>query len=224
LCQFLETTNQMKFFDRQDAGNFLAKELSKYKNAAKTIVLGLPRGGVITALAVAKRLSLPLDIIVVRKISALDNPEFAIGATDENGKAIFNEEAISYFQVPKTYLSFQLAKEKMEARRRLKLYRKKRKKLDLNDKTVILVDDGIATGFTMRAAIESVKAKGAKKVIIAVPVAPSSSVLGFEKEVDDLVMPYTTDDFLAVGQFYQSFEQTTDQEVIDALNQTSVSP
>lgn len=212
------------FIDRIDAGKKLAEKLEKYKGIKNVIVLGLPRGGVVIAFEVAKKLRLPLDIIVVRKIGAPGNPEFAIGAIDENGQGDFNQEIINYYNISKGYLDQTIKSESEEAARRLKTYRGNRKPLELKGKTAIIIDDGIATGSTMFAAVKSAKAKGAKKIIVAIPVAATDSLASLKRErnVNEVVVLSAPSDFGAVGQFYEEFEQTTDQEVIKLLYETSL--
>lgn len=211
----------MIFRDRKDAGKKLAAVLEKYKNRDDVVILALPRGGVIVAFEVAKALKAPLDIVVPRKIGAPGNPEFAIGAITESGEGIFDEAALEYLQVDEEYIRKTVAEEQKEAKRRLKVYRCGRKGIALRDKTVILIDDGIATGATMRAAIKSVRVRSAAKVLVAVPVMPTDRVSMFKKEADELVYLDAPYDFAAVGQFYEYFEQTTDKEVIGIMEKFS---
>lgn len=209
----------MLFYNRAEAGKKLAKELKKYKSNKNAIVLGLPRGGVIVAYEVAKDLDLPLDIVVPRKIGAPNNEEFAIGAITETGEGIFDETSIKYLAISEKYLKETVEKEKQEAQRRLKLYRGDRPVIDLTEKIVILVDDGIATGSTMLAACKSVKVRGAKKLVVAVAVTPKDTVDKVKKIADEFVYLYAAKNFMAVGQFYNIFEQTTDEEVIEKLRE-----
>lgn len=211
----------MIFRDRKDAGFKLAAVLKKYKNRDDMVVLALPRGGVIVAYEVAKALKAPLDIVVPRKIGAPGNPEFAIGAITESGESIFDEAALEYLQVDEAYIRKTVAEEQKEAKRRLKVYRCGRKAVSLRGKTVILIDDGIATGATMRAATASVRARGAAKVVVAVPVMPADRVTMFKKETDELIYLDAPYDFAAVGQFYEYFEQTTDEEVVEIMENFS---
>jgi len=182
--------------------------------------LALPRGGVVTAFEIAKELNLPLDLVVPRKIGAPDNEEYAIGAITETGEGIFNQEAIDTLGVPQEYLDKKVADEKEEAQRRLKTYRQDRPILNLKNKTVIIVDDGIATGLTMRAAIKSVKEKKAKEIIVAVPVSAQDSLKTINKEVDKTICLDAPLFFGAVGAFYEDFGQTTDEEVIDLMKES----
>jgi putative phosphoribosyl transferase len=166
---------------------------------------------------VARALNLPLDIVVPRKIGAPGNPEFSIGAITETGEMILNEEV---FGISEDYLKNEAEKEKREAGRRLKLYRGDRPPLDLKNKTVIIVDDGLATGLTMRAAIASVKKMKAKKIIVAVPITPPEAVELIKKEADEIIYLEAPLLFGAVGAFYKEFGQTTDEEVIELLKKS----
>jgi len=210
----------MIFQDRKQAGQKLAEKLGEFKNQKDTIVLALPRGGVVTSFEIAKELNLPLDLVVPRKIGAPDNEEYAIGAITETGEGIFNQEAIGSLNITKEYLNKKVAEEKKEAQRRLTAYRQDRPLLNLENKTVIIVDDGIATGLTMRAAIKSVKEKKAKKVIVAVPVSAKDSLDIIQKEADEVIYLDAPLFFGAVGAFYQDFGQTTDEEVIELMNKS----
>ena len=162
----------MYYKNREEAGQKLAQAFRKYQKQPHVIILGLARGGVVIAAEMGKVLGLPFDLIMVRKVGAPNNPELAVGAITETGKGYFNEELIYALNVPKEYLEQVINSEKRVAEKRLALYRKNRKGPDLKGKTVILVDDGIATGATMIAAIRSSKSQGAKEVIVAAPVAP----------------------------------------------------
>jgi putative phosphoribosyl transferase len=212
----------MIFKDRIDAGQKLAEALEKYKNAKDTVILALPRGGVVTGFEVAKELNLPLDIVVPRKIGAPGNPEFAIGAITETGEGIFDEETIKTYGISKDYIENETKKEKAEAERRLKLYRGERPCLVLKDKTVILLDDGLATGLTMRAAIKTVKTHEPKKIIVAFPVGASDSIEILKREADEVVYLDAPFFFGAVGAFYEEFGQTTDEEVIELLRKAEI--
>ncbi len=195
----------------------MAELLKQFKDAKETIIIALPRGGVVVGFEVAKELNLPLDIVVPRKIGAPGNPEFAIGAITESGEMILNEEV---FGISESYLKSETEKERAEAERRLRLYRGSRLPLDLENKTVILIDDGLATGLTMRAAISSVKKMKAKKIIVAVPIAPPETVELIKKETDEIFYLEAPLLFGAVGAFYKEFGQTTDEEVIDLLKKS----
>ena len=178
--------------------------------------MGLARGGVVTAYEVAQALHLPLGVIIVRKIGAPGNEELALGAIVESGEGIFNEDLISLLGVNREYLKSEIEKEKKIAAARRALYLKGVPP-ELKGQTVILVDDGIATGASMRVAVKSVKAQGTKKVVLAVPVAAPDSLRLLEKEVDEVVCLYSPTHFGAVGAFYKSFQQTSDEEIIQLL-------
>lgn len=210
----------MLFHNRADAGQKLAQALAQYKDAKDAILLALPRGGLAVAEPIAQALHLPLDIVVPRKIGAPGNEEFAIGAITEEGEGIFDEATIAAYQIPRSHIDATVVKEQAEARRRLRAYRGGRPPLVLEDKTVILIDDGLATGLTMRAAIKSVRARGARAVIVAVPVSPPDTLLRIQSEADEVFCLETPAYFGAVGQFYDDFPQVTDNEVITILQRT----
>lgn len=208
----------MLLLDREDAGIRLADALSAYKEEEETIVIGLPRGGVVVAYEVARTLNLPLDVTVPRKIGAPMNPEFAIGAITETGEGIFHDTVISDLRITEDYLKEAVAHEREVAKKRLALFRKGNPPRDLRGKTVLIVDDGLATGATMQAAIASIKKEGAKKIVVAVPVAPIDTAAEIEELVDELVCLSTPAEFHAIGQFYQTFGQTSDDEVVEILS------
>ena len=207
----------MQFKDRKEAGEKLALELENYKNNPDTIILGLPRGGVVIAYHIAQKLNLPMDIIVTRKIGAPDFPEFAIGAVDETGETYLDKESISTYNISKEYIDTITKKEKDEAIRRLNLYRKNRPYLDLKNKTVIITDDGIATGATIKSAIKSAKSKGAKKIVVAVPILAKENISDIKNSVDELVYIDAPLNFFAIGQYYKSFDEVSDDEVIKLM-------
>lgn len=207
----------MMFRNRAEAGQKLAQPLSKYKSHPDTIVIGLPRGGVVTAYEVAKALSLPLDVTCPRKIGAPFQPELAIGAITETGEGIFDESLIQRFNISQDYIHRTVAQEKSIAKRRLEMYRKNRSKIPLEGKIAILVDDGLATGATMKAAIKSIRAEGADKIVVAVPVSPGDTLEEIKELADEVIALDTPFFFQAVGQFYEDFSQTEDDEVIALL-------
>lgn len=202
------------FKNRKEAGEKLAAALGAYRNAANTIILALPRGGVVVGFEVAKALGLPLDIVVPRKIGAPGNPEYAIGAITETGDAIMNEPEVR--QVDPEWLRHAMAEEQQEAQRRLTTYRAGPPP-DLEGKVVIIIDDGIATGYTMQAAVASVKARKPAKIIVAVPHGADDSIAQIRKAVDEVVVLTIPPVYLAVGAHYEGFPQTTDEEVIKLL-------
>ena len=197
----------MKIFrDRQSAGQILAKHL---KNTKADLVLGIPRGGVVVAAEIAKKLNLPLSFIVTRKIGAPMQPELALGAVDPDGNVVLEEQ-------PMEDLREIIQKEWKELKRRENQYRNGKPPVEVNNKRVILVDDGIATGATTLAAIKYLKRHGAK-VILAVPVASKDAMEKVAQEVKEVVVLHTPLDFQAVGQFYQYFEPVIDEEVVQLL-------
>lgn len=204
----------MMFEDRKEAGKELASKLGAYKDSKEAIVLGLARGGIVTANEIAQTLNLPLDILTPRKIGFPGNPELAIGAISEDGSSIINEEMVTEYKIDKKYIEEEKERQKQESLRRMTLYRGDRPALNLTDKIAIIVDDGIATGTTVRAAIKSAELKKAKKIVVAIPVIAPEALVVIKKEVDDVVYLAAPTFFMAVGQFYQSFPQVEDDEVI----------
>ena len=207
----------MLFKDRREAGSQLASKLTQYQGLKNVIVLGLARGGVVTAAEVADALHAPLNVIVVRKIGAPDNEELALGAIAEHGEGIFNEELIGLLGVSPHYLQREVERQKLILKSRLDLYRGSAPAPELKGKVVILVDDGIATGASMRVAIQSLRQAGVKKLVMAVPVAAPDSLERIAQEVDETVCLASPHQFGAVGFFYRSFEQTSDEEVVRLL-------
>ena len=207
------------FSDRVDAGKRLASELKDFAGK-DAIVLTIPRGGVVVGYEIAKALHLPLDVIIPRKIGAPYNPELAIGAMTEDGTIILDKGLVSYLGVPESYIKAESEHQKNEIERRLRMYRQDEPYPDLKGKDVIVVDDGIATGSTMKAALASVKNRGAKTVTVAVPVGPPSTINELKQQADRVICPYTPEYFEAIGQFYGDFSQTTDEEVIQMLNES----
>lgn len=207
----------MKFKNRAQAGKELAKHLIKYKSD-KGIVLGIPRGGVVVANEVANALNWPLDVFISRKIPAPLNPEYAIGAITETGYLIINEQLIgSMPDIDPVYIDEQIKHQTEEVKRRKNLFRKNKDLPNLKNKTVILVDDGIATGLSLLASIKSLKNIEVKKIIVAVPVAPAGIKNAFLDHVDKFIALETPEDFIAVGQFYIDFPQVDEKEALVIL-------
>lgn len=204
----------MLFHDRSDAGKRLASALKQYVNHPEAVVVALPRGGVVVGFEVAQALDLPLEIVCPRKLGAPFNPELAIGAVTETGEGILSEELIRDLGVSQEYIEQQIEIEKKKAHWRLERYRQGKPPRSFAGKVIILVDDGLATGSTMRAAIKTVKAEKAKKIVMAIPVAPPDTLRKLKPEVDETVCLAAPHSFYAVGQFYNSFEQVSDEEVI----------
>src|ERR1035437_9174888 len=200
------------FVDRADAGRRLARRL-EYLRGEPGVVLGLPRGGVPVAYEVATALSAPLDVIVVRKLGVPFQPELGMGAIGEDGVRIINEEVIRLTGVSDSELAEVEVSERVELDRRARRFRGGRPRTALEGRTVVVIDDGIATGSTARAACQVARAQGATRVVLAVPVAPRSSIAEFSGVVDKMVCVDTPDWFLGVGQWYDNFSQTPDKEV-----------
>jgi len=214
----------MAFFtDRINAGKRLASELKDF-SGKKGIVLAIPRGGVVVGFEIAEALNLPLDVIIPRKIGAPENPELAIGAVAEDGTAILDNKLIKYLAVSKEYIAIETQRQKHEIRRRLKLYRQDASYPNLKGLDVIVVDDGIATGSTMKAALASVRNRGAASVTVAVPVGPPSTIEELNELADRVVCLYTPEYFQAIGEFYTDFSQTPDEEVIRLLKESKQKP
>ena len=203
------------FKDRKEAGKLLAEKLAAYRGK-NALVLALPRGGVVTGYEVAKALNLPLDIVSVRKIGHPTAPEYAICAVDERGTRLCNEDAI--LGIDEKWLAEETERQTLEALRRSRAYREKRAPLEMGGATAILVDDGAATGLTMRAAIAAVRTRGARKVVVAVPVASEDAERDFRREADEVVILEPAGEFgSAVGAHYVEFAQVKDKEVIKLL-------
>ncbi|MCC5831594.1 MAG: phosphoribosyltransferase [Chlamydiales bacterium] len=208
----------MIYKDRGNAGRQLAEALKEYANDPEAIVIALPRGGVVVGAEVAKALHLPLDIVSPRKIGAPFNEEYAIGAVTETGESIISQELVRELGISQDDLKKSVEEEAQKAKWRLDHYRKNRPPRNLKGKRVIIIDDGLATGSTMRAALKTVRAEEAKEIVIAVPVAPPDTLAKLEREADKTLCLSTPPSFFSVGQFYDSFDQTTDEEVISLLD------
>jgi putative phosphoribosyl transferase len=204
------------FVDRVDAGRRLASALKELADK-DAIVLAIPRGGVVVGYEVAKALGLTLDVIIPRKIGAPGNPELAIGAMTEDGTVLLDNRLVEQLRVSEVYIRQESEAQKQEIKRRLKRYRGDVPYPILENREVILVDDGIATGSTMRAALASVRNKHAKTVVIAIPVGPASTIRELEEAADHVVCLHTPEAFYAIGQFYEDFAQTQDEEVTRLL-------
>lgn len=202
------------FRDRSEAGQFLAEKLDEYRNRPDVIVLALPRGGVPVAYEVAKRLHAPLDVFVVRKLGVPGYEELAMGAIASGGVRVLNQDVASYLGIEDVVIDEVAARELRELQRRELSYRGAHASLDLAGRTVIIVDDGLATGSTMRAAVKALRQKHAKKIVVAVPVGARETCDSFTAEADTVaVCAITPEPFHAVGLWYQDFLQTTDDEV-----------
>lgn len=207
----------MLFKDRLDAGRQLASQLTQFAEAKDVIVLGLARGGVVVAAEIAHALHVVLDVIIVRKIGAPYNEEFALGALSENDVVILDQKVVAALGVSQEYLKAEVARQKELLDQRLKMYRHARIPVSLQGKTVILVDDGLATGASMQCAIQSVRKGNPGKIIVALPVAAPDSLQKISHEVDEVVCLTSPFSFEAVGAFYAHFPQVSDREVIKCL-------
>lgn len=204
------------FEDRRAAGRALADRLQHLRDEA-TVVLGLPRGGVPVAYEVARALGAPLNVLVVRKLGVPGHEELAMGAIASGGVRIVNDRVAAELDVTERAIAAASAQEELELERRERAYRGESFPLDVTGKTVILVDDGLATGATMRAAIAATRARGAQRIVVAVPTASASTCRSIATEVDEVVCVMTPANFRAVGLWYRNFEQTSDDEVRSLL-------
>lgn len=209
------------FHDRHDAGRQLVQPCIHFKDDPTAIVLGLARGGVTVAYDLAKGLHLPLNVVVPRKIGAPGNPELALGAILENGEGVFNHSIIQMLSVTKSYLAREIALEKAKAHQRSVLYREFAPLPVLKDRTVLLVDDGIATGATMLAAIAAIRKEGVKQIVVAVPAAAIDALALVEEAADLVICLVSREDFFGVSAFYERFPQTEDEEVIALLKEAN---
>jgi len=202
-----------KYIDRHDAGKILAQHLQHYAHQKNAIVLALPRGGVPVAYEVAKAFSLPLDIFIVRKLGVPGHEELAMGAMASGGMIVFNENIVRELHISKQTIDHVIENEKNEIARREITYRGARPLPDLTQKTVILVDDGIATGATIRAAIQSLRAQLIERLVVAIPVASEDICRDLARLADEWICPMKPSFFSAVGEWYEDFTQTSDEEV-----------
>jgi predicted phosphoribosyltransferase len=205
------------FADRTEAGHALAKALMRYRARPNTIVIGLPRGGVVTAAAIAEDLDLPLDVLVVRKLGTPGQEELAMGAIGPGGVRVLNENVIAGCGIDSFEIELVEERERAELARRERLYRGDQRPLDFAGQTVIVVDDGLATGSTMSAAIAVIRAGKPARIVLAVPVAPVETLERFRLVVDELVYIETPEPFMAVGCWYVDFAQVHDDEVVRTL-------
>lgn len=205
------------YLDRRDAGKQLAAHLAEYENDPDVIVLALPRGGVPVGYEIATALHAPLDVFIVRKLGVPGHAELAMGAIATGDVVVYNEHIVKQLNITKAEIQAVIAKEKAELARREKVYRGNKPPITLAGKTVILVDDGIATGASMHAAINALKKLDAARIIVAVPVAPPEACEVLAPLVAEFICPLQPPDFAAVGYWYQDFTQTEDDEVRELL-------
>jgi predicted phosphoribosyltransferase len=206
-----------QFFNRTEAGEFLAETLITYANRNDVIVLALPRGGVPVAAEVAKKLNAPLDVFVVRKLGLPGHPELAMGAIASGGVRVFNGQVVNAMRIPDDVIDTVSADELIELQRREKLYRANLPPLEVEGKTIIVVDDGIATGSTMLAAVSALRQLNASRIVVAAPVIAASTYDGLRRTADAVAAVMVPENFYAVGQWYAEFAQTSDEEVRSLL-------
>lgn len=207
------------FKNRTEAGQLLAERLSAYANRPDVLVLALPRGGVPVAYEVARALNAPLDVFLVRKLGLPGHEELAMGAIASGGVRVLNRDVVQSLGVPDRLIKAVAAAEHEELKRRERAYRGDRPPADVRGRTVILIDDGLATGSTMRAAVAALKKQQPARIVVAVPIAPPETCDELRDEVDEVVCAATPEPFYAVGLWYEDFSQTTDQEVRSLLEQ-----
>jgi len=214
----------MAFADRADAGRQLARRLGAYAHRHDVVVLALPRGGVPVGFEVARELNAPLDVFVVRKLGVPGHPELAMGAIASGGVRVLSEDLIDELGIPRPAIEQVSARERIELERREALYRGQRALPSLEQRTVILIDDGIATGASMEAAVAAVKQLHPAAVVVAAPVAAVESCARLRQVADAVVCAETPEPFQAVGLWYRHFDQTTDEEVVALLRHSSGEP
>jgi predicted phosphoribosyltransferase len=207
----------LRFRDRADAGRRLAEKLAGYANRPDVLVLALPRGGVPVASEVARALGAPLDVFLVRKLGVPGHEELAMGAVATGGVRVLNDEIVEGLGISDHVIDAAVSREQKELSRRERLYRDARPPPNIGGRTVILVDDGLATGATMRAAVEALRQQEPRRIVVAVPTASPDTCEALKAEADDVICAMTPEPFFAVGHWYDDFRQTTDDEVRDLL-------
>lgn len=217
-ASFAYDVPRIPFRDRTEAGRFLAGRLNKYAGEPNTVVAAIPRGGVVVGAEIAVSLGLPLAVFLVRKLGAPGEKEFALGAITTGGLKLVNREAVNRLGISEEALDSIAAREMQELNRREQLYGRGRPRTSFKDKTVILVDDGIATGASARLAIQSLREQGARLVVVAVPVCPASTAAELRQIADDFVCLAEPETFFAVGQWYEDFRQVNDCEACQLLD------
>lgn len=209
----------MLFKDRRDAGQQLAARLAFLKDQPSVIVLGIPRGGVVVAAEIARALHAPLDVFLAHKLGAPFNPELAIGALTSTGEVLLDELLVAELRLSPKEIAREVEHQRKEIGRRLDVFRKDRAPLDLKNRTVVIVDDGIATGSTMLAALRALRQQKPARLILAIPVGPPETIQRLACECDQVIVLDTPEPFWAVGRFYMQFGQTGDEEVVELLGQ-----
>jgi putative phosphoribosyl transferase len=206
-----------RFHDRREAGQLLARQLADYKGRNDVVVLALPRGGVPVAYEIARELNAPLDVFVVRKLGVPWQPELAMGAIAGRGTEVLNDDVVRAYNIPPHVISAVAERERIELQRHVQDYCGNRLQHDFHDRVVILVDDGLATGSTMRAAVQALRHDRPTAIIVAVPVAAAEACRRLQSDVDSMICLRTPPNFSAVGYWYEDFSQTTDDEVRELL-------
>lgn len=209
-----------RFADRAQAGQMLARRLEPYAHRGDVIVLGLPRGGVPVAYEVARALDAPLDVFVVRKLGAPQQEELAMGAIASGGVRVLNRDVVDALGIPDAVIEEVTQTQQQELQRREELYRGHRPLLPVQGRIVILVDDGLATGSTMRAAVHALRNMHPARIVVAVPTGAASTCRDLQREADEVICLATPEPFYAVGLWYENFDQTSDQDVRDLLERS----
>lgn len=210
--------------DREEAGRLLAAQLANYRHQPDCVVVALPRGGVITAFEIASALGLPLDVLIVRKLGVPGQPELAFGAIASGGVRVLNSDLVAEIGLDPWEMERVAAAEQVELERRERVYRQGRPPLDVSGKNVILVDDGVATGATLRAAVQALRLLGARRIVVAVGVAPPDTVRMLEGEVEEVRAVLTPQPFGAISLWFRDFPQTSDPEVLECLRESRPAP
>jgi len=213
----------MYFRGREEAGRLLAKALEHLRGQPGLLVLGIPRGGVVVAYEVARALGAPLDVYVARKIGAPQNPELALGAVASDGTQVLDRELLVHLHVSDRYVEQEVERQAQEVERRMTAYRGGRPPLEVTGRRIVLVDDGVATGATVMASLRALRQSEPSRLILAVPVGPPDTISRMSLEADEVVCLHQPQAFWAVGAFYESFDQTCDDEVVRLLDQASAS-
>ncbi len=204
------------FANREEAGKLLAVELGRYA-AQKAVVLGVPRGGIVVAREIAAALNADLDIVLAHKLRTPGHEELAMGSVSEDGKVFLNQDVVGELGVDEAYIEQEKARQMAEIKRRIALFRQVRPKVQLKGRTVIITDDGVATGATTQAAFWAIRSEGPKKLIAAIPVGPAETISRLAGDVDEMLCLRTPPFFAAVGQFYQQFHAVEDEDVLQIL-------